>query len=39
MSTEKVRTSIRDVGARIVAEHGEALQILADHDPDAPSQQ
>lgn len=34
MSTEKVSDRIRDVGQRVVAEHGEALQILADHDPD-----
>ncbi len=33
MSTEKVRERIRDIGARVVADHGEALQILADHDP------
>jgi antitoxin component of MazEF toxin-antitoxin module len=38
MSTEKVRERIREVGERVVAEHGEALQILADHDPDAPQQ-
>lgn len=36
MSTEKVSERIRQVGARLVAQHGEALQILADHDPDAP---
>ncbi len=36
-STEKVRERIRDIGERVVAEHGEALRILADHDPDAPS--
>jgi antitoxin component of MazEF toxin-antitoxin module len=36
MSTEKVRERIRDIGARLVAEHGEALEILANHDPDAP---
>jgi uncharacterized protein (DUF2249 family) len=35
MSTEKVSERIRQVGARLVAQHGEALQILADHDPDA----
>jgi antitoxin component of MazEF toxin-antitoxin module len=35
MSTENVRERIHDIGERIVAEHGEALQILADHDPDA----
>jgi antitoxin component of MazEF toxin-antitoxin module len=38
MSTEQVSARIRDIGTRIVAERGEALQILADHDPDAPSQ-
>jgi hypothetical protein len=36
MSTEKVRERIRNVGERVIAEHGEALQILVDHDPDAP---
>lgn len=34
MSTEKVRERIRDIGGRVVAEHDEALQILADHDPE-----
>lgn len=34
MSTESVRERIHDVGERVVADHGEALQILADHDPD-----
>jgi antitoxin component of MazEF toxin-antitoxin module len=38
MSTEKVRERIRDIGGRLVAEHGEALEILANHDPDAPQQ-
>jgi antitoxin component of MazEF toxin-antitoxin module len=38
MSTEKVRERIRDIGGRLVAEHGEALEILANHDPDAPRQ-
>lgn len=37
MSTENVRERIHDIGERVVAEHGEALQILADHDPDADS--
>ena len=32
MSTEKVREHIHEIGERVVAEHGEALQILADHD-------
>ncbi len=36
MSTEKVRERIHGIGERVVAEHREALQILADHDPDAP---
>ena len=36
MPTEKVRERIREVGERLVAEHGEALDILANHDPDAP---
>jgi antitoxin component of MazEF toxin-antitoxin module len=38
MSTEKVRERIRDIGERVVADHAEALQILADHDPDTPQQ-
>jgi hypothetical protein len=33
MSTEKVRERIRDVGQRLVVEHDEALEILAEHDP------
>jgi len=37
LPTEKVRERIRGIGRRVVAEHGEALQILADHDPDAKS--
>jgi hypothetical protein len=32
MSTEKVRERIQGIGARVVTDHGEALQILADHD-------
>ena len=35
LPTEKVRERIRDIGRRMVADHQEALQILADHDPDA----
>jgi antitoxin component of MazEF toxin-antitoxin module len=35
MSTEKVRERIHDIGERVVAKHGEALHILADHDPDS----
>jgi hypothetical protein len=26
---------IRDIGGRLVTEHGEALEILANHDPGA----
>jgi antitoxin component of MazEF toxin-antitoxin module len=33
MSTEKVSERIHDIGKRVVAEHGEALRILADQDP------
>jgi antitoxin component of MazEF toxin-antitoxin module len=35
--TDKVRERIREIGQRVVTEHDEALQILADHDPDPPS--
>ncbi len=35
MSTKKVRERIHDIGERVVAKHGEALQILADHDPNS----
>lgn len=35
MSTEKVRERIHDIGEHVVAEHGEALQILAEHDPES----
>ena len=38
VSTERVRERIRDIGERVVADHGEALRILADHDPDGPQQ-
>jgi antitoxin component of MazEF toxin-antitoxin module len=33
--TEQVRNRIRNVGQRVVAEHAEALKILAEHDPGA----
>ena len=33
--TEKLRERIKQIGVRVVAEHQEALQILAEHDPDA----
>jgi antitoxin component of MazEF toxin-antitoxin module len=34
MPTDQVRDRIRDIGRRVVSEHGEALNILAEHDPD-----
>ena len=34
--SEKLRESIRAIGARLVDEHPKALRILAEHDPDAP---
>lgn len=36
---EQLRERIRGIGRRVVAEHPEALQILADHDPDAKTTQ
>lgn len=35
MATEKVRERIQEIGARVVVDHREALQILADHDPES----
>ncbi|MEX2414351.1 MAG: hypothetical protein WD399_11915 [Thermoleophilaceae bacterium] len=35
LPTDQVRERIRQVGQRVVAEHPEALRILAEHDPDA----
>jgi len=32
---ETVHERVREIGERVVAEHGEALRILAEHDPDA----
>jgi antitoxin component of MazEF toxin-antitoxin module len=32
--TDHVHDRIRSIGQRVVDEHAEALQILADHDPD-----
>jgi len=34
MPTEQVRDRIRGIGKRVVGKHAEALQILAEHDPD-----
>jgi antitoxin component of MazEF toxin-antitoxin module len=36
LPTDKIRERIRGIGERVVAEHDEALQILANYDPDAP---
>lgn len=33
MPTEQLRERIRTIGERVVAEHPEALKILAEHDP------
>ena len=35
MPTEQLRERIRTIGERVVAEHPEALKILAEHDPDS----
>lgn len=37
MPTEQLRERIRTIGERVVAEHPEALKILAEHDPDSES--
>ncbi len=37
--TERLRERIRSVGERVVAEHPEALKILAEHGPDPDSEQ
>ncbi len=34
IQTKQVRDRIRGIGQRVVDEHAEALQILAEHDPD-----
>ena len=39
MPTEQLRERIRTAGERVVAEHPEALKILAEHDPDSESTQ
>jgi antitoxin component of MazEF toxin-antitoxin module len=33
--TERVSERIRSIGQRVVADHAEALKILAEHDPEA----
>ena len=35
LPTDRVRERIRDVGRRVVSEHPEALEILANHDPES----
>jgi antitoxin component of MazEF toxin-antitoxin module len=35
LPTERVRERIKEIGERVVADHSEALRILAEHDPDA----
>ena len=35
LPTELLRERVRNIGHRVVAEHAEALEILAQHDPDA----
>jgi antitoxin component of MazEF toxin-antitoxin module len=37
LPTERVHERIQDVAARLVSEHPEALEILANHDPDVGS--
>jgi antitoxin component of MazEF toxin-antitoxin module len=32
---DRVREQIRSIGRRVIDEHREALEILAEHDPDA----
>jgi antitoxin component of MazEF toxin-antitoxin module len=34
LPTERVRERIREIATRVVAEHPEAMEILANHDPD-----
>ncbi len=38
LPTDSVSERIRAVGRRVVADHPEALRILAEHDPESPSQ-
>ncbi len=33
--TEQLRERLRTIGERVVADHPEALKILAEHDPDS----
>jgi antitoxin component of MazEF toxin-antitoxin module len=36
LHTDRVRERVRQTGRRVVAEHPEALRILAEHDPEEP---
>jgi hypothetical protein len=36
LSSEKAGEHVRETGERIIEERGDALQILADHDPESP---
>lgn len=36
LPADQVRERIRGIGRRVVSEHSDALEILADHDPEAP---
>ena len=38
LPTDRVRERVRQFADRIVGEHPDALEILANHDPDEPSQ-
>lgn len=37
LPTDRVREQIRSIGRRVIDEHREALQILAEHDPEPKS--
>ena len=35
LPTDRVQERIKEIAERVVTDHGEALRILAEHDPDA----
>ena len=37
LPTDRVRERVRQIADRVVSEHPEAMEILANHDPDEPS--
>ncbi|MGH2873934.1 MAG: AbrB/MazE/SpoVT family DNA-binding domain-containing protein [Solirubrobacteraceae bacterium] len=37
LPTDRVRERVRQIATRVVSEHPEAMEILANHDPDAPA--